>query len=203
MVNSLGGPICCVGQSLRDLQGGELFSCVDRVSDMAPACLPVALLGEAQKRDNGFCLYVCLGESWPPAPALTLQFLPVCHWCLSSYYPGAGVQRELVWVSPCVGFLKGTAWDSRGFFHQLNPCWLLQPEFVGTYLPDTGTLDLGAWCGARTPCSCDILPEFTACGCGTSPFCVSALPTCLDGCGFFNSIVARLSFSLNYDGSEW
>ena len=54
-------------------------------------------------------------------------------------------------VSPCVCSLRGTAWSSRSFFHQLNPCLLLQPEVVGTCLPGTGTLGLEAWCGAGTP----------------------------------------------------
>ena len=38
---------------------------------MAPACW---LCGErAQKRNNGLCQHFCLGESCPPAPALTLM----------------------------------------------------------------------------------------------------------------------------------
>ena len=47
-----------------------------------------------------------------------------------------------------MGSLRGTAWGSRIFFHQLYPCWVLQPEVVGTYLPGTGTLGWEAWCGA-------------------------------------------------------
>ena len=49
-----------------------------------------------------------------------------------------GSKSEL--VSPCVGSLRGTAWGSRSFFHRLNPCWFLQTEIVGTYLPGTGSL---------------------------------------------------------------
>ena len=56
-------------------------------------------------------------------------------------------------VSLCIGSLRVTAWDFNSFFHQLNPCWFLQPEVVGTYLPGTGTLGWGAWYGAGTPCS--------------------------------------------------
>ena len=52
-----------------------------------------------------------------------------------------GSESEL--VSLCVGALRGTAWGSRSFFHQLNPHWLLQSEVVGTYLPGTGTLGWG------------------------------------------------------------
>ena len=45
-----------------------------------------------------------------------------------------------------------------------------------------------------TPCFRDIPPEFlsTICRCGTSVFHVSAPPTSLDGCDFFNSVVVRL-----------
>ena len=32
-------------------------------------------------------------------------------------------------------------------------------------------------------------------GCGTSSFCVSAPPTSLDKCGFFNSVIVRLPFN--------
>ena len=73
----------------------------------------------------------------------TLQFLPICHRGFSSYYPGSGAKRECVWVSPYVGSLRGTPWNSRSFFHQLNPHWFLQPEVMGIYLPSTGTL--GWW----------------------------------------------------------
>ena len=138
----------------------------------------------------------------------TLQFFFVCHWCLSSCYPGAEAQREWVWVSLCVGFLRGTAWDSRNFFHGLNPCWFLQPEVMGTYLPGTGALaggGGGGWCWAGSSCSWDIPPKFlsTTCGWETSPLHVCAPPTSLDGCGFFNSVVVKLQFNSISDGSEW
>ena len=67
---------------------------------------------------------------------------------------------------------------------------------------------LGGLCGARTPHSQDIPPEFLSItrGCGTRLFCVSAPPTSLDGCGlvffFFNRVVVRLPFNLISDGSE-
>ena len=47
------------------------------------------------------------------------------------------------------GFFKRTAWGSNGFFHQLNPRWFLQPEVVGTYLPDTETLGWDTWCEVK------------------------------------------------------
>ena len=125
--------------------------------------------------------------------------------CLSSCYSGARAQMQWVWVSLCVGSLRGTAWDSRSFFHQLNPHWFLQPEVTGRYLPGTGTLGWGSQCGAGTPCSWDIPPKFlsTPHGYGTSPFCVSTPPASLDGCGFFNSIVVRHPFNLIAPGYEW
>ena len=119
------------------------------------------------------------GEGWEkghwPLPALLLerklsQVPPICHWCLSSCYPRAGAQREWFSVSLCMGSLRETAWDSKSFFHQLNPHWFLQPEVMGSYFlalePGTG----GIGYGVGTPCSWDIPPEFlsTTCGCGTS-----------------------------------
>ena len=66
-------------------------------------------------------------------------------------------------------------------------------------------LVLETWCGAGTPHSQNIPPEFlfTTCVCGTSPFCICAPPTSLDGCGFFNSVVTRLPFNSISDCSEW
>ena len=105
-----------------------------------------------------------------------------------------------------MGFLRGTSWGSRSLFHQLSPHWTLQSEVMGTYLPVTGTLGLGmgTWCWAGTPYSRDLPPKFlsTTHGCGTSPFCVSALLTSLDGCGFFNSVVVRLPFNSISDSSQ-
>ena len=75
----------------------------------------------------------------------------------------------------------------------------------GTYLPGTGMLSSGAWCGPRTPCSWDVPPKFlsTTCGCRTSLFCICTPPTSLDVCDFFNSVVVRLPFNSISDGSQW
>ena len=131
-----------------DLQGrANSVSQGDGVSDMTPTC------------------WLCWLSAWEKAiPQLSpwcqpLQLLPLCHWCLLRCYPSAGAQREWVCVSSCVSSLKGTAWDSRSFFYQLNPHWFLQPEVVRTCLPHTGTLAWGVWGGAGTPHSWDILPE--------------------------------------------
>ena len=65
-------------------------------------------------------------------------------------------------------------------------------------------LGLGGLLWGWTPCSQDIPPEFlsTTCGCGTSSFHISAVPTSLDGCGFFKSIGVRLPFNSISDCSE-
>ena len=146
--------------------------------------------------------YICLAHT---SQGQTLHLLPVCHWCHSNCYPRAEAQKEWVWVSLCVGSLRGTAWDSRSFFHRLNPRWFLQPEIMGANLPGTGTLGWGVSCGAETPHSQDIPPKFlsTTCGCGTRLFHNSVPPTSLDGCGFFHSIVIRLPFNLIFAGPEW
>ena len=68
--------------------------------------------------------------------------------------------RECELLSLCVGSLRETAWGSRNFFHQLNPCWVLQSEVVVSFLPGTGSLRWGAWCGAGTPRPRDIPPKF-------------------------------------------
>ena len=101
--------------------------------------------------------------------------------------------------------LRGTSWNYRSFFHWLSPCWFLQPDIMGTYLPSTGTLGLGAWCGAGAPCTWDIPSKFlsTTYGCGTRPFHISTSPTSPDGCGFFNPLVVGLPLTSISDGSEW
>ena len=104
-----------------------------------------------------------------------------------------------------MGSLRETAWDSQRFFHQLYPCRVLQPDVMETYLPGTGTLGSGCWCGAGTPRSQDIPPEFlsTTHGCRTSPFHNSAPPTSLNECDFFNFVVVRLPFNPISDSSKW
>ena len=155
----------------------------------------------------------CKDWLWPLATSLHPPWKISCAgagwWCsdmVCSCPLGVQALRSPgVSLSPCVGSLRGTAWGSRSFFHRLNPCCFLQPEVVGTYFPATGTLGWEAWCGAGTPRSQGIPPEFlsTTRGWETSPFCICAPPTILDGCGFFNSVVVRLPFHLIFDGSEW
>ena len=106
------------------------------------------------------------------------------------------------WVH--VDSLRGTAWSSRSFFHQLNHHWFLQLEVVGTHIPGTRNLGWVTFCGIGTPCSWDLSQIFIHhMWCGTGLLCICALPTSLDRCGFFNSVVVRLPFNSISDGSEW
>ena len=106
----------------------------------------------------------------------TFQLHPTCHWCLSSCSPRSGAQREWVKVSLCAvwGPSRGEAWGSRSFFHQLNPCLFLQPEFMGTYLPGTGTMGWVLCCGGSISCSWDIYFISTTHGFRTSQFRIFA-----------------------------
>ena len=84
------------------------------------------------------------------------------HFSFSLYTTGAFQSDTLVleirgseseYVSLRAGSLRGTAWDSRSFSHQFNPCWFLQPEVMGMYLlalePVSGGLGVGL--GLLTP----------------------------------------------------
>ena len=164
----------------------------------------VALWCEGSEKGQWLLSAFLSGRKLSPSSCLDAR-----HFSFSLYATGAfqaAIPRgsESV-LSLCVSSLRGTAWAYRSFFHWLNPHWFLQPEFQGTFLPGTRALGWGSLCGSGTPCSRDIPPEFVSntCGCGTSPFCISAPPPSLDGCGFFNSTVARLPFNSISDGSEW
>ena len=124
--------------------------------------------------------------SSPRMPLVPFKLLP---WCWN-------LERMSLSKSLCP--LRRTAWEFSSFFHQLNSCWFLQPEVMGTYLPGNGILG----CGAGTAHSQDILSKFssTTGECGTSPFRICALPSSLGGCGFFSSIVVGLPFSSISDG---
>ena len=106
----------------------------------------------------------------------TFPFLFVCNCCLSSHYPSAGAQREWVWVSLSVGSLRGTAWDSRSFFHRLGSCCFLQPEVMGTFLP--GIEPWAGWpgigLGLLTPVIS--LPSFYLPHIRVGPACSAFLP---------------------------
>ena len=125
----------------------------------------------------------CLGKSCPLALALM---------------PATSVSPSV----PLVPFQLLLQCRSSEGTPELNPCWCLQPQVMGTYLPGTGILCWGAWYGTGTPRSWNIPPESTTCICGTSLFCVSISPTSLDGCVFFNSVVVRFPFRSISDGSS-
>ena len=101
----------------------------------------------------------------------------------------------------CVGSLRGTAWDSRSFFYQLNPHWFLQPEVVGLIF-----LALEPWAWGPAVELGHFIPESSIfihhIGWGTNSFHICTPPTSLDGCGFFNSN-GILPFNLISDCSEW
>ena len=104
-----------------------------------------------------------------------------------------------------IGFFKRNRLWLQKFLPLSQSLLLLKAEVMGTCLPGSGTLGWEAWCGAGTPHSQDIPPNFlsTTLVCGTSPFHILASPTSLDECGFFNSLVVRLPFNLISDCSEW
>ena len=131
-----------------------------------------------------------------------LQFLSICHCCLSSCCPGAGAPRECIWVSPksIADLLRGDTWEHCSSFHHPNPYWLLQPEVMGAYIPGTGTLGSVVCCGAVCPCFWGIHLDFYL------PHVCVKLPvpylhpaTCLDECDFFNSLIVRIPYSLIFD----
>ena len=169
-----------------------------------PPAGSVALWVRVQKRDNGLCLSFCWEKSFPQLlPWFQIPPLPAeCHWHPLSCHHSAGDQREWVWVSLCVGSLKGTAWDSAvsytnsvpdGFcsqklreliFLELVPWivgpvwgwdWLLSPQIslLNFYLPH---MDVGPTHSTSLP-----LP-----------------PVWMD----MVSLI-RLPFSLIFDGCEW
>ena len=75
-----------------------------------------------------------------------------------------------VYFLPCVGPLRGTAWDSRSFFHWLNPTGVCSQKFWGLTLLALEPWAGGAWCGAGTPGSWDNPPEFLSTIIGTLCF---------------------------------
>ena len=125
---------------------------------------------------------------WPPFALLpNTSVSPTMSLVSFKQLPGAGAQRDWVWVGESVcGFFKKNCLGLQRFLPLTNPCWFLQTEVLGTYLPGIGKLGWGVWCGAGTLLFWDIPPKClsTTCGCGTSLFHVSTLPANLDGFGF-------------------
>ena len=142
----------------------------------------------------------------PPAQCQSPEGVSLSRWvcvCMRNTHKRSGPHTHThTWRYQI--HLRGTAWSSRSFFHWLNLCWSLQPEVVGTYLHGIGTLGWGGLVWGWDSLLLRNPSEFlsTTHGCGTSPFHVYAPPTSLDGCGFFNSIVVRLSFNSIFVSSE-
>ena len=148
---------------------------------------------------------------WYPPCCQSLHFLLVCHWCPSSCCSGAESQRGWICLSrkSIAGLLRG-----HSFFCCPNLHWFLQPKAMGTYLLGAGTLGWVVWTGAEvSPSEVSLLLFSTIGGYGTSwsclytslpnsaspclsmPLCISAPPTGLYECGFFKTLVIRLSDS--------
>ena len=136
----------------------------------------------------------------------------------SSRYPGAESQREWVCMSSksVTGPLRGCS-----FFCCPNPYRFLQPEVMGTYVPDAETLGWVFWTGTGIPRSHGIPSIFLSttreCGiacshlcvplcathclhasppCTSAPLRISVTPTHVDGCCFFKSSVVGHPHSL-------
>ena len=116
----------------------------------------------------------------------------------------------------CMPF-KWSFLKTQHFFCCPNPPWFLQPEAKGIYLPGTGTLGCVVWPGVGITCSQDNPTNFhPPHKCGITPThststttshhtttphrsthpCFSALPTHLDECGLFKSLVVGLPYNL-------
>ena len=132
--------------------------------------------GRVQKRDNGLCLPFCLGESCPPALTLMLDTLvPPCMPLIPfKVLPWHWSPERLNLSKFVCDSLRGTAWDSASFFHQLYPHWFLHPQVMGTYFSGTGTLSWGPGVNLGLLAPEISLPIFSAThGFETNPFCVS------------------------------
>ena len=82
MVNSLGGPVIWVGQSLRGIQGGANgVSQVDGVSDMAPVCQ--LCWGEEGVEKGQWPLLILMPDTSVP-PFMLLVPFKLLPWCWSS-----------------------------------------------------------------------------------------------------------------------
>ena len=163
----------------------------------------MALWGDGSERGQGPLPTFLSGRKLSSTSLLDTRYFSSSLYATGAFQAAILVLELRASIRPFVSSLRGTAWTSRSFFHQLSPHWFLQPEVMRTYLPSTGTLGLGVLFGARIPHSKDIPSKFlsTTAVYGTSPFHVSTPPTSLDGCGFFNSVVVRLPFNLISDSS--
>ena len=173
------------------------------------AHLPVCW-GRAQQRNNCLSLHLCLGESCPSSSCPdTKQFSSSWHvpgvvFQGSRYCSHAGAQRELVWISPCMGPLRRTASDSTSFnFPQSQSPLVFTARSYRDFPSWHWNSGLGTCCGVVTPCFSWGPPQLSYPSGFLSlwvwdqsiPHLPTAphAPTYLSWCGFlFNSVVVRL-----------
>ena len=124
----------------------------------------------SQKRNNDLCQHFCLGEAAPPALALMPDnSVPLCISLIPfKLLPGFGAQRVWIWVNPCVGTLKGTAWGlQKPLPHSASISAGFTARSYGDFSSWQWNPVLRLWCYAGTPhssggclCSQDIPPDF-------------------------------------------
>ena len=125
-------------------------------------------------------------EAAPPSLAQMSDNLvsPVYPWCLSSCYPSTVVQSKWVWVTPCVGPLRGTAWGSWSFSFQSTT---IPAGFCSQKLWRFLFLALDPWAEGPSVGLRPLISQWrprqlrylswlysATCGCGISPFYVFA-----------------------------
>ena len=159
-------------------------------------CLP-ALCGESSKKVQ-WPLPALLSEgklslsfhadpshfSSSPMPLVPVKMLPQC-W----------ISEGVIWVSLCMGPLRGTAWNSRSFLSSITsiPMGFYSQKFWRLIF-----LVLEPWAGGpgMDPHSEDIPPNFHLSHMGIGPP-YSLCPSYQFWCGFFfNSVVVGLPFIL-------
>ena len=161
--------------------------------------------GQVQKRHNGLYPPFCLRESCPPAPMLmpdtsVLPCMPLVpfkllSWCQNS--EGESLNKSVY------GFFKGNCLGLLKFLPPTQSPLVFAARIYKDLFSWHWNLGLGGlvWDSSLLRYPSQIF--ITIHGSGTSPFCVSAPLTSLDGCGFFHSIVVRFPFNLISDCFKW
>ena len=149
-VNSLGGPKNWERQSLGDsLDWGKQCE-LCWWSLRFGACLP-ALWRKGSSEKQWPLPILLSGRKLPPPQFLlccqTIQFFPICLWCLSSCCPCSGAQREWVRLSPCGQPFK------RNCLRDQKPSFPSASISTGFYCPKLyGPLFLEPWAGEGVSC---------------------------------------------------